>query len=188
MVRPPQLSLGATPRAPAGGLASPRTTPWSHGGGFGVSHPQPVFQGGFGHPQGWAMVIRPSHIFLIIIFIFLKNNNILLFYIKRDMWQISGCWIRMDGEDLKKKSLGNFITIAGDLYSGVAWLLPFCRYGVPNHPCVPWGWFDHLICLNVGGWNHPKWVWGWPSHNSVFLGVAWPNLYFWPFVLCLCLV
>ena len=30
------------------------------------------------------------------------------------MWWISSCWIRMDGEDLKKKSLGNFITITGD--------------------------------------------------------------------------
>jgi hypothetical protein len=61
--------------------------------------------------------VQPPHIFLIIIFIFniyfFKNNNILLFYIKWDTWLIYGCWIRMDGEGLKKNPWAILLLLPG---------------------------------------------------------------------------
>jgi hypothetical protein len=64
--------------------------------------------GGVGHPLGGE---RPPHYFLLIILLFYIYfkilNNILLFYIGWDTWQVGSCWMKMSGLDFQKKPIGN---------------------------------------------------------------------------------
>jgi hypothetical protein len=54
------------------------------------------------------------YFFIVLFYIYFKIlNNILLFYINLDRWHGCSGWMKMNGQDFKKKLMGNFQKLLG---------------------------------------------------------------------------